>query len=96
MDNKYTDYKKENSERVYKMKIWDTAGQERFHTMTSAFYKRADAILVCYDITDRITFEKIKFWLESIDKAAYPDVPRMIIANKCDLNDYPVKHTVAL
>ncbi|PWN27769.1 hypothetical protein BDZ90DRAFT_211082, partial [Jaminaea rosea] len=29
--------------------IWDTAGQERFRALGSAFYRGADAALVCFD-----------------------------------------------
>lgn len=35
-------------------KQWDTAGQERFKTITSAYYRGADAIIIVYDITDRV------------------------------------------
>lgn len=33
---------------------WDTAGQERFRTITSAYYKGADGIIMVYDITNRV------------------------------------------
>ena len=33
------------------VKIWDTAGQERFRTLTTGFYKKADGICVCFDVT---------------------------------------------
>jgi Ras-related protein Rab-1A len=31
---------------------WDTAGQDRFKTITSSYYRGADAVIVVYDITD--------------------------------------------
>ena len=34
------------------IKLWDTVGQERFHTLTYAFYRRADGIILCFDITN--------------------------------------------
>jgi Ras-related protein Rab-1A len=34
-----------------KFQIWDTAGQERFRTITSAYYKGADGIIMVYDLT---------------------------------------------
>ena len=34
------------------IKIWDTAGMERFRNLTSAFYKKADGVMICYDTTD--------------------------------------------
>ena len=37
------------------MQIWDTAGQERYRTITKAYYKGADGILVVFDLTDKAT-----------------------------------------
>ena len=34
----------------YRMQIWDTAGQERFHTLTPAYFKNANGILLLYSI----------------------------------------------
>ena len=36
---------------IVKLQIWDTAGQERFRTITGAYYKGAQAIIIVYDIT---------------------------------------------
>lgn len=33
---------------------WDTAGQERFKTITTAYYRNANGILIVYDITDKV------------------------------------------
>ena len=38
--------------REVNIKIWDTAGQERFKTLTYSFYKKADGVIVAYDMTD--------------------------------------------
>jgi Ras-related protein Rab-1A len=35
-----------------KIQIWDTAGQERFRTITNAYYKGADGIIMVYDKND--------------------------------------------
>ena len=34
------------------IKIWDTAGQERFKTLTYSFYKKANGIIIAFDVTD--------------------------------------------
>ena len=31
---------------MVKLQIWDTAGQERFRTITSAYYRGADGIIM--------------------------------------------------
>ena len=33
----------------------DTAGQERFKSITTAYYKNADGIMVVYDVTDPVS-----------------------------------------
>jgi hypothetical protein len=33
---------------------WDTAGEERFRTITSAYYRGADGIIMVYDVTKRV------------------------------------------
>ena len=35
-------------------KKWDTAGQERFRTITNAYYKGADGIVIAYDTTNQV------------------------------------------
>lgn len=70
-----------------KLQIWDTAGQERFHTITTSYYRGAMGIMLVYDITNEKSFENIVKWLRNIDEHANEDVVRMILGNKCDLND---------
>lgn len=43
-----------------KMQIWDTAGQERFRTITSAYYKNAQGIIMVFDLRVRKTLENIE------------------------------------
>ena len=54
--------------RKVRMQVWDTAGQDRFRTITSTYYKGAHGIIIVYDVTDRESFESLKFWMQEIDK----------------------------
>jgi len=70
-----------------KLQIWDTAGQERFHTITTSYYRGAMGIMLVYDITNAKSFDNIAKWLRNIDEHANEDVERMILGNKCDMED---------
>ncbi|KAJ8790411.1 hypothetical protein J1605_021488 [Eschrichtius robustus] len=67
-----------------KLQIWDTAGQERFRTITTAYYRGAMGIMLVYDITNEKSFDNIKNWIRNIEEVY---VERMILGNKCDMND---------
>ncbi|XP_053127858.1 ras-related protein Rab-8B isoform X1 [Hemicordylus capensis] len=70
-----------------KLQIWDTAGQERFRTITTAYYRGAMGIMLVYDITSEKSFDNIKNWIRNIEEHASSDVERMILGNKCDMNE---------
>lgn len=67
------------------VKIWDTAGQERFKTITYSFYRQAQGVLICFDVTNRESFENVKNWIDSIDNHAKPNIQKVLIGNKIDL-----------
>ena len=70
-----------------KLQIWDTAGQERFKNITASYYRGGNGILVVYDITDRESFNNLNSWLIEIEKSANKNVYKILIGNKCDLEE---------
>ncbi|CAA2962156.1 ras-related RABA5b-like [Olea europaea subsp. europaea] len=70
-----------------KVQVWDTAGQERFRAVTSAYYRGAVGALVVYDISRRTTFENVKRWLDELNTHCDTIVARMLVWNKCDLEN---------
>nr|ACO14611.1 Ras-related protein Rab-8A [Caligus clemensi] len=70
-----------------KLQIWDTAGQECFRTITTAYYRGAMGIMLVYDLTNEKSFYNIKNWIRNIEEHASSDVEKMILGNKCDMND---------
>jgi Ras-related protein Rab-1A len=91
VDFKITNIELEN--KIIKLQIWDTAGQERFRTITTSYYRGAHGIIVVYDITNRESFNNIKFWLEEVLKYGTEKTNVLIIGNKSDL---PNKRVVSL
>jgi len=74
------------NDKVVKLQIWDTAGQERFRTITSSYYRGAHGIIVVYDITDQVSFNNAKMWLNEIERYACGSVTKLLVGNKADMN----------
>ncbi|KAH1096133.1 hypothetical protein J1N35_013054 [Gossypium stocksii] len=70
-----------------KAQIWDTAGQERFRAVTSAYYRGAFGALLVYDISRRATFDNVARWLDELNSHSDTTVVRMLVGNKCDLEN---------
>mmetsp|Transcript_72251 Transcript_72251/g.64932 ORF Transcript_72251/g.64932 Transcript_72251/m.64932 type:complete len:219 (+) Transcript_72251:121-777(+) len=78
-------------DKLITLQIWDTAGQERFQSMSSAFWRGANACIMIYDITNKESFESINKWrdnlLREIDPEQIETFPLLLIGNKSDLSD---------
>jgi small GTP-binding protein len=69
------------------VKIWDTAGQERFRTITQQFYRQAHGIIVCFDLSNDSSFQNVKNWMTSIYKNTSPQIYKVLVGNKVDLEE---------
>ncbi|MHA1326556.1 MAG: Rab family GTPase [Promethearchaeota archaeon] len=72
---------------VSELIIWDIAGHNKFETMRKHFYQGADGIILIYDITNKSSFESIKYWYKDITKYL-PNIKikaGILIGNKLDL-----------
>eukprot|EP00913_Durusdinium_trenchii_P035782 g33483.t1 len=77
----------ERQQRKLKIQVWDTAGQERFRTITPAYYRAAMGVVICYDITDKASFEHIDYWLQQLEQHGDEGVQRVLVGNKADLEE---------
>eukprot|EP01087_Luapelamoeba_hula_P017594 TRINITY_DN555_c0_g1_i1.p1 TRINITY_DN555_c0_g1~~TRINITY_DN555_c0_g1_i1.p1 ORF type:complete len:204 (-),score=31.88 TRINITY_DN555_c0_g1_i1:124-735(-) len=68
-----------------KLTVTDTAGQERFRTLTSSYYRNADAILVVYDITNEDSYTDVPAWVEEGQRYAVDSI-MFLVGNKTDLS----------
>lgn len=75
------------NEKLVKVQIWDTAGQERYRSITNAYYRGAEAIIIVFDLQNKESFNHIQDWIDEISKYTGPSVFKLIIGNKCDLNN---------
>lgn len=67
-----------------KLQIWDTAGQERFRTITTSYYRGAQAVILAFDVTDRNSFDQLTFWLTEIQPHLGSDAVIVVAGLKCD------------
>merc|ERR1712178_229124 len=75
----------ERPDQPVKLLIWDTAGQEVFRSFTPNFLRGALAGIICYDITNRESFEHAAGWLEDLKKARGEEAIVALVGNKVDL-----------
>ncbi|PWA15617.1 hypothetical protein CCH79_00016627 [Gambusia affinis] len=67
------------------MQLWDTAGQERFCSMTKQFFRKADGVVLMYDVTVAESFTAVKPWLLNVQEAAGEGIPILLLGNKMDM-----------
>lgn len=56
----------ELDDKVISLQLWDTAGQERFQSVTKAYYRGAQGIILVYDISQEESFIAVKSWISTI------------------------------
>ncbi len=66
------------------LKIWDTAGQEKFSGLREAYYVKADAAILMYDMTSKDSYEKLTAFNQSVIRVCC-DIPRYVVGCKSDI-----------
>ena len=65
---------------------WDTAGQERFHSLSRTYFRGVHGVFVCFDITNRLSFDTVSSWIASVEHANSPSrIASVLIGTKHDL-----------
>lgn len=71
--------------KTYKIDFWDTAGQERFDNMHPSYYYGAHAVILCFDVTRKQTYQHLTDWYKELREYCETQ-PCQIIANKIDID----------
>ena len=71
----------------YKVIMFDTAGQEKYKSLASNIIKKAQGIIVIYDITNKSSFDSIDGIIKSILDDKGKDFPMILVGNKIDLEE---------
>ncbi|KTF87058.1 hypothetical protein cypCar_00038091 [Cyprinus carpio] len=59
---------------------------QMYRSITKQFFRKADGVVVVYDITNEQTFTAVRHWLASVQEGAGEDIPIMLLGNKTDLD----------
>jgi len=70
-----------------KIQVWDSAGQEKFNSITTAYIRGAQGVLLVYSVTDDRSFNNITRWTRTIDAHALTSIDKLLVANKIDFTD---------
>ena len=76
-------------EKMIKIMLWDTPGGKQFRKITRSFYHKTDCFIIVYDVQDMRSQDSLKSWIKDMKQVLgeeLNDVPKIIIANKIDLN----------
>ncbi|XP_073908292.1 ras and EF-hand domain-containing protein-like [Castor canadensis] len=69
------------------LQLWDTAGQERFRSIAKSYFRKADGVLLLYDVTCEKSFLNVREWVDMVEDATHETIPIMLVGNKADLRD---------
>lgn len=71
-----------------KLSIWDTAGQEQFRTIAKSFYNKTDAVILCFDLTEKESLDSISYWIDQLcNKIELNKIGLVLVGTKLDLAD---------
>ena len=70
---------------LIKCNLIDTGGQERYRAINSTYYKKADIVLLMYDICNKKSFDEItSYYIDNIKENCKKDIPVVLVGNKVD------------
>ena len=74
-------------DKSIKLQLWDTAGTEKFRSITTGYYRGANAAFVVFDLTSKPTFDCLNEWIQNYYKFSNPDTEKnvVLVGNKSDL-----------
>ncbi|XP_064470862.1 ras-related protein Rab-37-like isoform X2 [Ornithodoros turicata] len=70
-----------------RLEIWDTSGEEwRCKDLSSTFYRKANATIVMYDVTNPSSYREINFWADQARRMSGNDnLVLTLVGNKIDM-----------
>lgn len=87
------DYEQEGQEPT-KFRFWDTAGSERAASYIPQQIKAACGIVLTFAVSEKVTFDKLKEWVETVKKSMKEDCLLVLCGNKCDSESAVTKEEI--
>ena len=80
-------------EKILKINIWDIAGSDSFKNIVKSYYVGSDGLIFVFDLTNKRSFLNIHNWVTEIgENIDLNSVKKILIGNKCDLNNIKVSN----
>ena len=77
-----------NDNSIINIQFIDSNGQEQCKGLIESYYKKADSIILVYDITNRKSFDECKnYYCETIKKKCKNNIKVILLGNKNDLEN---------
>ncbi|XP_063400734.1 EF-hand calcium-binding domain-containing protein 4B-like [Mytilus trossulus] len=67
------------------LQLWDTAGQERFRSITKQYFRKADGVVIMYDVNSEATYTNVRNWMESVQEGVEEGTVVLLVGNKTDI-----------
>lgn len=67
------------------LQLWDTAGQERFRSITKQYFRKADGVVIMYDVTSETSFTNVRNWMTNVQDGVSDEAVLVLLGNKNDL-----------
>ena len=75
-------------DKLIKLQLWDTAGTEKFKSITTGYYRGANAAFIVFDLTSRASFDAVPKWIEAYYRTNNENEKNVVlIGNKSDLEE---------
>lgn len=71
---------------MFQLKIWDSAGSERFRSLTTSYYRNADAAVLVYGINDIESFYELENWYQEVSNVE-EGILKVLVGNKNDVEE---------
>ncbi|KQL32306.1 ras and EF-hand domain-containing protein isoform X1 [Amazona aestiva] len=65
--------------------VWRASSSVVFRSIAKSYFRRADGVLLLYDVTCEKSFLNVREWVDMIEDATHENIPIMMVGNKADL-----------